>query len=165
METVSFDVATETFTVDLADQGQRAAVLAAIRRLGYKPTLLDAAPANGTDPPARPKAFSAPSLVAALARARARDVPLVVDFGGAFCSACKAFKRDVLGDAGVQQALRAFEFLEIDVEQDTAAASELGVTAVPDIWILSPSGVALARENRTMNTEEFLLVLDKHAPR
>ena len=159
---VDFDIPAETFIVDLAEDGESAAVLGAIEKLGYEPKLLESPPATA---PATKRILrlSAASLKAALARARERGVPLVVDCGGGFCPACLAFKRDVLSDSGVRKALAAFEFLEVDVEDDEAAASDLGVTAVPDIWIFSCEGVVLGRENRTMNAREFLEVLERHA--
>ena len=162
--TVEFDIPTETLTVDLADRGTRNAVLAAIKALGYKPRVLDAAPAE-TETPSKIKTPRAASLNAALRRAGRREVPLVVNCGGEFCPAYQAFKRNVLADSRVRAALRAFEVLEVDVTRDEVAASHLGVTAVPDVWILSGDGTVLTRENRTMDVAAFLEVLGKHLPR
>ena len=164
VESVSFDIPTETFTVDLADGGKADAVTAAIEALGYTPRVVDGAPVAA----ATPDGIGAPtaaSLKAALARARQREVPLVLYFGGAFCPACEAFRRDVLEDERVRAALDAFEFVAVDITEDEAAAADLGVKAVPDVWILSADRNVLARENRTMTLGEFRALLEKLSTR
>lgn len=161
VDSVQFDIKAETFTVELAAGGRPDAVLGAIRGLGFEPTQLDAAPASAPTPERVGSPTSA-RFEQALARSRRRGVALIVSFGGSFCSACQAFKQDVLGDGRVQAALRAFELLELDVAQEQQAAADLGVTAVPDIWVLSAEGLVLGRENRTMSAAEFLTVLARH---
>ena len=164
VKTVAFDIPTETFTVDLADGGKARAVLEAIEGLGFEPRMLEAAPAPAA-PPTRIGQPAAASLGAALERARAREVPLVVYAGGAFCPTCRTFERDVLSDGRVRQALGAFELLAIDIEKAPEAAADLGVVAVPDLWILSGDGAVLARENRTMDVAALLALLAEHAVR
>ena len=161
---VTFDIPTETFTVDLAEDGKADTVLSAIKKLEFQPRLLDVMPTAPAER-ARIETPTSPRLKAALAQARERKVPLLVIFGGAFCPTCEAFERDVLSDSRVRDVLRAFEFVDFDVKDDPAAASDLGVKAVPDTWILSGDGAVLARENRAMDVATFLQLLEKHALR
>lgn len=164
VKTVAFDIPTETFTVDLADGGKVLAVQAVIEGLGFEPRMLDAGPAPAATP-RRIGKHAAASLEAALGKARAREVPLVIYVGGAFCPACRTFDQDVLSNGGVRQALGAFELLEIDIEKAPEVAADLGVKAVPDLWILSGDGAVLARENRTMDIAALLALLAKHVSR
>ncbi len=161
---VTFDIPTETFAVELREAGPVDVVLSTIRGLGFDPVVIDA-PVDGAAELRRLEDPASPVLRAALRRATSRDVPLVIDFGGAFCSSCRAFERLVLGEARVQEALRAFELLKVDIEKDPTSAGDLGVTAVPDIWVLAGDGLVLARENRTMDAAAFLALLAQHAPR
>ena len=161
---VSFDISSETFTIHVADGGDIEAILSTIRSQGFTPTLLDATPTSAR-PVDRIRMPRSPRLKEALGRARARGVPLVLTFGGAFCPACRNFEEEVLSDARVAEALRSYEFHKVDIQSHKQAAQDFGVTAVPDLWVVGVDLAVLARENRTMDTAELLRVLEGCSPR
>lgn len=158
IESAEFDVPTEVFTLKTAAGTKPDTVLAAIRDLGFQPELLYG-PAEAvaevtsiTDP-------KSDAVRQALARAKTRGVPLIVDFGATWCGPCKEFAQTTLTDERVKEALRDHEFLKVDIDEDPTAAKDFGVAGVPDIWFVGPAGKILGRENRHMNVEEFLAVL------
>ena len=158
IESAEFDIPTEVFTLKSQPAAETQAILAAIRALGYEPKLLE----GPTKTDGAIKSLSKPAsnaLKEALARAKARDVPLVVDFGAVWCGLCKKFAATTLTDERVEKALGDFEFLKIDVDEDPAAAKDFDVAGIPDVWFVAPDGRILGRENRYMDAEEFLAVL------
>ena len=154
VSSAEFDIPSETFAVELAPGADVAPVLAAIQDLGYSPALVEEPPAR-TEQIERLAEPTSPALRDALARARTRGVPLVVDFGGPFCRLCRVFEETTLVDARVRELLADFEFLKVDVEQDEAAARDLDVHGVPDIWVLGADGAVLARHNGFLDPEQF----------
>lgn len=158
IESAEFDVPTEVFTLNTAPDTKPDGILAAIRGLGYEPQLLDgpvgaiASRTQITDP-------KSDAVRDALARAKERGVPLVADFGATWCGPCKTFAKKTLTDSRVVEALRDFELLKIDIDEDPAAARDFGVAGVPDIWYVAPDGKILGRENRYMNAEELIASL------
>ncbi len=158
IESAEFDVPTEVFTLKAAPGTGSDRVMAAIRELGYEPHLLE----GPVEAVARRTRLTDPKSAAvrkALARARKRAVALVADFGATWCGPCKAFARETLTDARVEEALRDFELLRIDIDEDPAATKDFGVAGVPDIWFVAPDGKILGRENRYMDADDFLAVL------
>lgn len=159
VSSAEFDIPSESFAIELAPGAAVAPVLAAIAQLGYVPAVLDQPPAR-TELRKRLDKPTSSGLKAALARAGARGVPLVLDFGGPFCKLCRAFEETTLVDARVRELLASFEFLKVDVEQDEAAARDLDVHGVPDIWVLGADGTVLARHNGYLKPEAFAALLD-----
>lgn len=154
----TFDVSSEVFTVKTTGGTTADSVLAVIRDLGFQPTLLEG-PAPATAPRTTLRDPTSRALREALARAQERGVPLVADFGATWCGPCKQFATTTLTDPRVIKALADFEFLAIDIDDDPAAARDLGVAGVPDIWFVAPNGTVLGRENRFLDADAFLTAL------
>lgn len=159
VEDARFDIPSETFSLTLAPGAEPAAVLKAIADLGYEPEVIERMPASK----ARTKRLLRPTskaLAESLARARAQDTPLVIDFGAAWCGPCRKFATTTLADEAVSRTLAAhFIFLAIDVDEDPEAAADLGVAGIPDLWVIAPDGSILARENRYLDATAFLDLL------
>ena len=155
----AFDVPSETFTIRLESGADAAPILAAIRDLGYEPAVLDEAPGK-TERIQRLDDPRSKAVRDGLSRARARGVLLVVELGGPFCRLCRLFEETTLADEGVGAALSAFEFLQVDVEQDPAAVKDLDVHGVPDFWVLDGVGRVLARHNGYLDPKAFLAFLE-----
>jgi thioredoxin-like negative regulator of GroEL len=85
----------------------------------------------------------------------------VIVIGGPFCPLCRRLEEHTLKDTRVVARLAAFEVLHIDIEADSAAAADLDVHAVPDIWALNGAGRVLARHNGFLDAEAFLAFLDR----
>lgn len=158
-----FDIPTETFSIELHTGIDTAPLLRAIRKLGYEAELLEQAPPKAgvvtvlREPTSR-------ALGAALARAKARGVPLIVCFGGPFCPLCRRFEETTLGDPRVEEALAGFEFLKIDTDVDPAAATDLDVHGVPDTWALGAGGRVRGRQSGSLTPEAFLAFLERARP-
>ena len=100
-----------------------------------------------TEPPAEPEktatavAGEDPEFyVAALARAKEEQKPIVLDFSAEWCAPCQQMVRKVFPDPGVVELLKRFIFVTIDTDEYPALAQKFGVVGMPDIRILSPDG-------------------------
>ncbi len=149
-----FDIPTETFSIEMKPGAETAPVLAAIQELGYRPEILEKAPEK-RDVITQLSNPTSTALRDALARAKARDVFLIIDFGGPFCHLCRKFEETALKDERVVEMLADFEFVKIDTEADAEAVKDLDVHGVPDIWALDGHGEVLARNNGYLTPEAF----------
>ena len=73
------------------------------------------------------------------------------------CSGCKHFKKQVLSSLDVREALKAWNYVEVDMfEPEKAQLGEIyHVEATPSILLFSPEGNFLAR-NEALETKEGL---------
>ncbi len=159
VEGAEFDIPSETFTLQTSAGADTAPILAAIRNLGYEPEILDATPEKA-DRIEQLRNPTSARLREALARAKARQVPLVLDFGGPFCRLSKRFEATTLADDRVIARLSSYELLQVDVEEDPDATKDLDVHGVPDLWVLDGTGKVLARHNGYLAPDAFLAFLE-----
>lgn len=81
----------------------------------------------------------------ALADARAQDKPAVVVFSAAWCPPCRANKANVYPSAQVK-ALHAdfvWAYLDTDQSRNRPVAERFGVSGIPHIQLVDPSGAPL----------------------
>ena len=77
-------------------------------------------------------------LDAAFKKAKAENKLVLVDFTASWCGPCQMYKEDVFPTAAFKEATKDMILVEVDVDENQARASELGVSSIPDIRILSP---------------------------
>ena len=161
---IQFDNPSQTFVVVLGPDAKSGAIAATVKAQGYEPTLLDALPTVERPlPVARLEKSTSSAIQAALGRATARNVRLVIAFTGSFCPSCDAFEKETLTDPRVRDALEnKSEFLHIDIAKDPAAVKQFGVGLVPDVWFFASDGRRLGRETRALDAEALLGALAQY---
>jgi len=77
---------------------------------------------------------------AALAHARQRELPLVVDMWAPWCHTCLSMKHDVLAGPGIAPLAERFVWLALDTdaEENAPALERLPVSSWPTFYVVSP---------------------------
>ncbi|AOV98149.1 protein-disulfide reductase DsbD [Edwardsiella hoshinae] len=116
--------------------------------------------------PAQALAFqtidSPEQLASALARAKANEQPVMLDFYADWCSACKEFEKYTFSDEAVRKQLAGTLLLQANVTANTAQHNallqQLNVLGLPSILFFTADGQPLdqARVTGFMDAERFL---------
>ena len=97
---------------------------------------------------------------AALAQARDKSKPLMVDVFATWCAPCKMLDEDVFSRADVADASRDFVPVKVDGDKRPDLRDQLGVTGYPSIVFLSPDGKEIGRSRGLV---PYQLMLDAMA--
>src|SRR5690348_11680376 len=80
------------------------------------------------------------NLSQAQALAKKTGKLVLVDFNATWCGPCQLYKKDVFPTSEFKAATKDVILVEIDVDQQGSLATKYGVSGIPDIRILSPTG-------------------------
>lgn len=102
-----------------------------------------------------------PSLDAALAQARERQAPVLVDFHAPWCYSCYYMKQNVLNGAEWRKVQRETVVLELDADAPEGAAlrERWNVKALPSYVVLNPQGEELGRIAAEQTRADFYRLL------
>ena len=120
--------------------------------------------ASGASP--RRADSSSEPLAAAIARARAAHLPLVVEFGAPWCKPCKALAAQVLPDARVVAALHGVTFVQYETQTPAGeeAAQRCAVADLPAFVAFDASGAVRTRiAGKAPTAEELVAFLQAAA--
>ena len=80
---------------------------------------------------------------------------LVLDFFAQWCGTCKHMEQTTLAEASVQQRLRNFVAVKVDVDQHRSLAQAFGITGVPTTVIATPTGEPVRTRPGYMDVDEY----------
>ncbi|HEY5922295.1 MAG TPA: thioredoxin family protein [Kofleriaceae bacterium] len=96
---------------------------------------------------------------AALACARERKVPLVLDLWAPWCHTCLAMQTTVFMDPSFTNAKFVFASLDADREVNAAAIGKFAASAMPTFYVIGNDEAVLARFIGAADTKQFLAFL------
>lgn len=98
----------------------------------------------------------------ALACAKERDVPLVLDLWAPWCHTCLSMKATVFTDASFQGDASKFVFasLDTDKEQNAPVVAKFPLSAWPTFYVVGTDEAVLARYVGSASTPQFHAFLD-----
>ncbi len=152
---IDLDLKADAFTVTYRPRKvQPAAMLAAIRALGFEATVLDTAPAvdpvPGVSPTGTVREISPgatvrnlpPAVAARLQEAQAAGRLALLEFHATWCAPCRVVEREVLPHPRVMAALAGYEMVRLDMDSPGGerAAHILQVEAMPALLVLDGCG-------------------------
>lgn len=102
---------------------------------------------------------------AALACARARDLPLVLDLWAPWCHTCLSMQSTVFTDKSFQADAARFVFASLDTDRDANAApvAKFPPAAWPTFYVIGPDEAVLARFVGAASVAQFHAFLDAGA--
>ena len=129
-------------------------LIATIKEAGYKSWIATVETPDA--PPTEVAASKDPVFFTdALARAKQKRKPIVIDFHAEWCLPCKRMLKETFPDPRVASLLEQCIFLKIDTDQHPALAKRFGVTGLPDLRLLSPDGSERTRLTDFQDAKSF----------
>ncbi|MDB4953412.1 MAG: hypothetical protein JWO36_981 [Myxococcales bacterium] len=110
-------------------------------------------------------AWIADDYPAALACAKERKVPIVIDLWAPWCHTCLSMQSTVLVDPSFAPDKAKFVFLKLDTDRETNAGplAKLSISAWPTFYVLSTNEAVLARFIGSSSVAQFHAFLDAGA--
>lgn len=133
-----------------------------------------AAPAAAPTPPASARAYASEAwkpavpfveddFDAALALAKRRNVPLVIEGWAPWCHTCRSMRAFVWTDPALRAQADRFVWLSLDMERavNAAARKRLGISAFPTLYVVDPrDGTVALRWLGSATVPQLLRLLD-----
>ena len=115
--------------------------------------------------PEGPLSWIADDYAGALACAKQKKVPLVVDLWAPWCHTCLSMRETVLRDPSFAKYANRFEFasLDTDASKNAAALAKLSLSAWPTFYVLDDDESVLARFVGSASVLQFEDLLDAAA--
>lgn len=129
-------------------------LLAAVKELGFNPTIVES---NRKTAPPPPK--MTPRVERALAQAQASGKLLLLKFTAHWCGPCQRMSKTTYSDATVQDELKRFFVVEVDVDKDAETARSLQIGGVPAFVVVGPGGSVLVKFQGFRTPLEFLEII------
>jgi thioredoxin-like negative regulator of GroEL len=109
-----------------------------------------------------PIAWIEDDYASALACAKQKNVPLVLDFWAPWCHTCIAMQTTVFMDASMAARATKFVFaaLDADREENAAAVAKFATSAMPTFYVIGPDEAVLARFVGAATLDQFHEFLD-----
>jgi thiol:disulfide interchange protein len=96
-----------------------------------------------------------------LAKAKAENKLLVLDFNAEWCLPCRRMEKTTLVDRRVVELLNQAVFVRIDTDQHPEIAQALGVVGLPDIRFVALDGRILRQLRGFQEAEPFAAALEQ----
>ena len=100
------------------------------------------------------------------AKATAENKPVMIDFGAAWCTACKELEHDTFPSALVRSEAQRFVAIRVDATDDDAPdtkrlSEKYKVVGLPTVIMLDSAGNEVARFNKFVGPAEFVAAMKK----
>lgn len=95
----------------------------------------------------------------AIDKANRLKQPLLVYFTASWCGPCQRMKVTTLADAAVNEAMKPYVALKVDIDQRPDVAAEFSVSGVPSFVVVTPGGKISSRVMGFQEASGFVLWL------
>ena len=115
--------------------------------------------------PHGPIAWIEDDYPAAVACAKAKQLPLVIDLWAPWCHTCLSMKSTVFADGSMAKEASRFVFVALDTDRETnaAAVAKYPLSAWPTFYVVAPDESVLARYVGAASLAQFQAFLDDGA--
>ena len=133
-----------------------AAIIDEIDTLGFEAKQLSEEEATAEPEVTEESEATSPLIDELLKQAKNENKPLVLEFSGKWCGACRRLEQETLEDPKVEEALEKVIFRQILVEDDPAAAKQFKIRAIPQLRFITPDGQVVAEDKGVISVETML---------
>lgn len=98
-----------------------------------------------------------PTLDVALAKARASQKPIMIDFFATWCGPCKMLDAEIYPAPAVVAQGKSFVSVKVDVDQQAALAQKYKITGMPTIVFLSATGKEVYRTQGASRDPQWMV--------
>ena len=100
------------------------------------------------------------------AKATAENKPVLIDFGAAWCTACKELEHNTFPNPGVRTEAQRFIAIRVDATDDEAPDTKrlqdkYKVVGLPTVIMLDAAGHEIARINEFVGPDKFIAAMKK----
>lgn len=95
-------------------------------------------------------------LAAAREEGRRDNKPVLAYFTAEWCGPCQSMKRTTWADADVEESLRSFVPVRIDIDQQRNLAHAYAVDAVPMFVVIDGEGRVLKATSGALRADQFI---------
>lgn len=95
-------------------------------------------------------------FAAATAEAKRDGKPVFAYFTAVWCGPCQTLTHTTWADRKVDDALRGYVPVKVDIDRNPALAEKYGVRAVPTLAVLGDEGQPLRQTEGALPAEDFL---------
>lgn len=103
-------------------------------------------------------------FAAARAEARQTGKPMLVDFTADWCGYCQEMRRTTWSDVNVEQAVRDYVPVQVDVDREPSLAAQYHVSGLPHLVVLDPQGNVLKQIDGALPPDQFIAWLRSNSP-
>jgi thiol-disulfide isomerase/thioredoxin len=118
------------------------------------------APVRPETPPAGSRTTPVNEFEHVMARAKAENRLVFVEFSAVWCPPCQQMRRTTFADPRVQSRLAEYLTLFVDCDRDPGLVQHFGVRGIPAYFVLRPDRLIMRSETGYRGPPEFLRWLD-----
>jgi thiol:disulfide interchange protein len=95
-------------------------------------------------------------LASATTESRQTGKPILLDFSATWCGPCQEMRRTTWSDTRVEETLRGYIPVQIDLDANHDLAERFGVAAIPHLAVVDAQGSIVKSEEGMLSADDLI---------